>query len=63
MRPGVTDLVLNPDAHCGYGVPGCAGLPHAHLSGPGGCRHQVLDELCSLTCRRKQSMTARPAAR
>ncbi len=24
LAPGVTDLVLNPDAHCGYGAPvGC----------------------------------------
>ena len=31
--PGVTDLVLNPDAHCGYGAPvGCVLVspPRAH---------------------------------
>ena len=36
--PGVTQLVLNPDAHCGYGAPiGCgAGVADAYLSGAGG---------------------------
>jgi len=29
--PGVTDLVLNPDAHAGYGAPvGCAFTPPTH---------------------------------
>ncbi len=44
--PGVTDVVLNPDAHAGYGAPvGCVmAFADAHLSGPGGRGYQVLDE-------------------
>src|SRR5690606_24173642 len=30
--PGVTDLVLNPDAHCGYGAPvGCVMVSPTHI--------------------------------
>jgi tRNA-splicing ligase RtcB len=30
--PGVTDLVLNPDAHCGYGAPvGCVMVSPTHV--------------------------------
>ncbi len=30
--PGVTDLVLNPDAHCGYGAPvGCVLVSPTHI--------------------------------
>ena len=44
--PGVTDLVLNPDAHAGYGAPvGCVhGFADPHLPRPGRGRHQVLHE-------------------
>ncbi len=32
MAPGVTDLVLNPDAHCGYGAPiGCVLVSPSHI--------------------------------
>ena len=45
--PGVTDLVLNPDAHAGYGAPvGCVLVSPTHIyPGPGRRGHQVLDEL------------------
>jgi tRNA-splicing ligase RtcB len=30
--PGVTELVLNPDAHCGYGAPiGCVMVSPTHI--------------------------------
>ena len=30
--PGVTDLILNPDAHCGYGAPvGCVLVSPTHI--------------------------------
>jgi|GEM_PF-4948137 len=38
--PGVTDLVLNPDAHCGYGAPGFAGV-----GASGGGRRRLLEGL------------------
>ena len=32
MAPGVTELVLNPDAHCGYGAPvGCVLVSPTHV--------------------------------
>ncbi|MFG0263967.1 MAG: RtcB family protein, partial [Rhodopirellula sp. JB055] len=32
LAPGVTDLVLNPDAHCGYGAPvGCVMVSPTHI--------------------------------
>src|SRR5437762_10202396 len=45
--PGVTDLVLNPDAHAGYGAPvGCILTSPTHVyPGPGRRGHQMLDEL------------------
>src|SRR6266536_5714967 len=44
--PGVTDLVLNPDAHAGYGAGRLrAHVAHARLSRPGRRGHQMLDEL------------------
>ncbi len=44
--PGVTDLVLNPDAHCGYGAPvGCALVSPTHIyPGPVG-----VDIKCSMS--------------
>lgn len=44
--PGVTDLVLNPDAHCGYGAPvGCAMVSPTHIyPGPVG-----VDIKCSMS--------------
>ena len=44
--PGVTDLVLNPDAHCGYGAPvGCALVSPTHVyPGPVG-----VDIKCSMS--------------
>ena len=46
MAPGVTDLVLNPDAHCGYGAPvGCAMVSPTHVyPGPVG-----VDIKCSMS--------------
>ena len=41
--PGVTDLVLNPDAHAGYGAP--VGCVLTSISRPGRRGHQMLDEL------------------
>ena len=41
--PGVTDVFLNPDAHCGYGAPiGCVMISPSHVY-PGPCRrgHQM----------------------
>lgn len=46
--PGVTDLVINPDAHCGYGAPvSCVGLADSRLSWS--CRggYQMLHELAA----------------
>ena len=32
LAPGVTDLILNPDAHCGYGAPvGCVMVSPTHI--------------------------------
>ena len=32
LAPGVTDLVLNPDGHCGYGAPvGCVLVSPTHV--------------------------------
>src|SRR5213594_1704291 len=44
--PGVTDLVLNPDAHCGYGAPvGCVLVSSTHIyPGPVG-----VDIKCSMS--------------
>ncbi len=46
MAPGVTDLVLNPDAHCGYGAPvGCTMVSPTHIyPGPIG-----VDIKCSMS--------------
>lgn len=46
LSPGVTDLVLNPDAHCGYGAPvGCALVSPTHIyPGPVG-----VDIKCSMS--------------
>lgn len=46
MAPGVTDFVLNPDAHCGYGAPvGCAMVSPTHVyPGPVG-----VDIKCSMS--------------
>src|SRR2546423_4414533 len=45
--PGVTNLVLNPDAHAGYGAPvGCVLTSPTHVyPGPAGVDIQMLDEL------------------
>ena len=50
LAPGVTDLVLNPDAHVGYGAPvGCVMASPTHIyPGPVGGGHQVLDEPASI---------------
>jgi tRNA-splicing ligase RtcB (3'-phosphate/5'-hydroxy nucleic acid ligase) len=44
--PGITDLVLNPDAHCGYGAPvGCVMVSPTHIyPGPVG-----VDIKCSMS--------------
>src|ERR1700744_5204548 len=44
--PGVTDLVLNPDPHCGYGAPvGCVMVSPTHIyPGPVG-----VDIKCSMS--------------
>ena len=46
LAPGVTDLVLNPDAHCGYGAPvGCVLVSPSHVyPGPVG-----VDIKCSMS--------------
>lgn len=46
LAPGVTDLVLNPDAHCGYGAPvGCMLVSPTHVyPGPVG-----VDIKCSMS--------------
>ncbi|MCA9065052.1 MAG: RtcB family protein [Planctomycetaceae bacterium] len=46
MAPGVTELVLNPDAHCGYGAPvGCVMVSPTHIyPGPVG-----VDIKCSMS--------------
>ena len=46
MAPGVTELVLNPDAHCGYGAPvGCVLVSPTHVyPGPVG-----VDIKCSMS--------------
>lgn len=46
MAPGVTDVVLNPDAHCGYGAPvGCVMVSPTHVyPGPVG-----VDIKCSMS--------------
>jgi len=46
MAPGVTDLILNPDAHAGYGAPvGCVMLSPTHIyPGPVG-----VDIKCSMS--------------
>ena len=46
LAPGVTDLVLNPDAHCGYGAPiGCVLVSPTHIyPGPVG-----VDIKCSMS--------------
>ncbi len=46
MAPGVTELILNPDAHCGYGAPvGCVLVSPTHVyPGPVG-----VDIKCSMS--------------
>ncbi|MEO2035472.1 MAG: RtcB family protein, partial [Planctomycetaceae bacterium] len=46
LAPGVTDLILNPDAHCGYGAPvGCVMVSPTHIyPGPVG-----VDIKCSMS--------------
>src|SRR5580658_6083159 len=46
LAPGVTDLVLNPDAHAGYGAPvGCVLVSPTHIyPGPVG-----VDSKCSMS--------------
>ncbi|MFN0053184.1 MAG: RtcB family protein [Planctomycetales bacterium] len=46
LAPGVTDLVLNPDSHCGYGAPvGCVMVSPTHIyPGPVG-----VDIKCSMS--------------
>src|SRR5262245_6820755 len=46
LAPGVTDLVRNPDAHCGYGAPvGCTLVSPTHVyPGPVG-----VDIKCSMS--------------
>lgn len=46
MAPGVTEVVLNPDAHCGYGAPiGCVLVSPSHIyPGPVG-----VDIKCSMS--------------
>src|SRR6478735_2515187 len=46
MAPGVTDLILNPDAHAGYGAPvGCVMVSPTHIyPGPVG-----VDIKCSMS--------------
>ncbi len=46
LAPGVTELVLNPDAHCGYGAPvGCVMVSPTHIyPGPVG-----VDIKCSMS--------------
>ncbi|MBS0203183.1 MAG: RtcB family protein [Planctomycetes bacterium] len=46
LAPGVTDLVLNPDGHCGYGAPvGCVMVSPTHIyPGPVG-----VDIKCSMS--------------
>jgi tRNA-splicing ligase RtcB len=46
LAPGVTDLILNPDAHCGYGAPvGCVLVSPTHVyPGPVG-----VDIKCSMS--------------
>ncbi len=62
--PGVTDLVLNPDAHCGYGAPvGCALVSPTHIyPGPVG-----VDIKCSMSLLQldlpQESIVERPVRR
>lgn len=46
LAPGVSDVILNPDAHCGYGAPvGCVMVSPSHIyPGPVG-----LDIKCSMS--------------
>ena len=46
LAPGVTDLILNPDGHCGYGAPvGCVMVSPTHIyPGPVG-----VDIKCSMS--------------
>jgi len=46
LAPGVTDLILNPDGHCGYGAPiGCVMTSPTHIyPGPVG-----VDIKCSMS--------------
>src|SRR6476661_6150049 len=46
LAPGVSDLVLNPDGHCGYGAPvGCVLVSPTHIyPGPVG-----VDIKCSMS--------------
>ena len=50
--PGVTDLVLNPDAHCGYGAPvGCVLVSPSHVyPGPVGVDIKCSMSLLQLDC-------------
>src|SRR5688572_16069178 len=62
--PGVTDLVLNPDAHCGYGAPvGCVLVSPTHIyPGPVG-----VDIKCSMSLLQldlpEDAMTDKPLRR
>ena len=44
LAPGVTDLILNPDGHCGYGAPiGCVMTSPTHIyPGPVGVDSSML---------------------
>src|SRR5579863_9928966 len=62
--PGVTDLVLNPDGHCGYGAPvGCVLVSPTHVyPGPVG-----VDIKCSMSLLQldlpAEAITDRPVRR
>src|SRR5882724_7197982 len=62
--PGVTDLVLNPDAHCGYGAPvGCVLVSPTHVyPGPVGVDIKCSMSLLSLDLRRTPWQRKRRAA-
>src|SRR5882724_9166768 len=62
--PGVTDLVLNPDAHAGYGAPvGCVLVSPTHVyPGPVGVDIKCSMSLLSLDLRRTPWQRKRRAA-
>ena len=57
LAPGVTDLVLNPDGHCGYGAPiGCVMTSPTHIyPWSRRSRYQVLHELVAVGFARRGS--------